>query len=461
MNSKVRNLFRNESKDIESFTNFNQVYFVFEQMVEYDIDIPEIEGLQERLPYALNKIATEKLDRNDVLTYFPIIWGKFEQYARKVLFIIDPNEYAKIKANKNSSLVDVLGKLGIRVFVQKQNRTNTTDAIYTAYNLRNTEAHKCEKWSLRKCYDKMAKVMTAYMVVTNKVLPKLEMVMKSVPDEKKIRVIAESRFRSINADIFDARFTIPIFFNLNDYFSLCSRVYDSRFNTYYYFNREGWVVSSKSLQQKYGHETTYTFDIEEQKIVRRKATTSFAYDRETDETEFKKYTYDDENRITRIENYDVDGPNGKSMPRYIFEIEYLTDGNILITRKRIMRQTSFNERKTGEKFEIRVDNTTMFDEMGRMIQRNGANYLYSENGSLIRIEYPNNSFDDIRIIGNNMFMRHRKKEGDEGFIKEKRLYSDGKLRKITIYKAEDRSGRKPDCPEIQGEYEIEYFDEEK
>lgn len=126
-----------------------------------------------------------------------------------------------------------------------------------------------------------------------------------------------------------------------------------------------------------------------------------------------------------------------------------------------MRQTSFNERKTGEKFEIRVDNTTMFDEMGRMIQRNGANYLYSENGSLIRIEYPNNSFDDIRIIGNNMFMRHRKKEGDEGFIKEKRLYSDGKLRKITIYKAEDRSGRKPDCPEIQGEYEIEYFDEEK
>ena len=217
----------------------------------------------------------------------------------------------------------------------------------------------------------------------------------------------------------------------------------------------------KSLHQEYGHETTYTFDIEEQKIVRRKATTSFAYDRETDETVFNKYTYDDENRITRIENYDVDGPNGKSMPRYIFEIEYLTDGNILITRKRIMRQTSFNERKTGEKFEIRVDNTTMFDEMGRMIQRNGANYLYSENGSLIRIEYPNNSFDDIRIIGNNMFMRHRKKEGDEGFIKEKRLYSDGKLRKITIYKAEDRSGRKPDCPEIQGEYEIEYFDEEK
>lgn len=72
MNSKVRNLFRNESKDIESFTNFNQVYFVFEQMVEYDVDVPEIEGLQERLPYALNKIATEKLDRNDVLTYFPM-----------------------------------------------------------------------------------------------------------------------------------------------------------------------------------------------------------------------------------------------------------------------------------------------------------------------------------------------------------------------------------------------------
>ena len=46
MNSKVRNLFRNESKDIESFTNFNQVYFVFEQMVEYDVDVPEIEDIK-------------------------------------------------------------------------------------------------------------------------------------------------------------------------------------------------------------------------------------------------------------------------------------------------------------------------------------------------------------------------------------------------------------------------------
>lgn len=96
MDTKVRDLFRMETEDMVQFMNFNEIYYIFEQLVQFDVKVPELEGLGERLSYALNMIATTKLDRNDIITFFPIVWEKFEVYVKQLLYIINSCKYEVI-----------------------------------------------------------------------------------------------------------------------------------------------------------------------------------------------------------------------------------------------------------------------------------------------------------------------------------------------------------------------------
>ena len=46
MNSKVRDFFKRETSEIVSISNFDQVFNVLEQLIQYDVNVPELEGIR-------------------------------------------------------------------------------------------------------------------------------------------------------------------------------------------------------------------------------------------------------------------------------------------------------------------------------------------------------------------------------------------------------------------------------
>ena len=464
MKSKVRDLFRRETKEIKVFDNFNQIYYVVEQMVLYDVDVPELEGLSERLPYALNKIASEKLDRNDIITFFPIIWNKFESYVRKLLFIIRPDEYQMIRKAKNSSVKDVLEVMGIKVNVAEPYRTKETEAIHTVYTLRNSEAHVCETWSIRKTYDKLAKTLAAYLIVTNKVLSEIQSVMKGVPDNKKIYIPSSNGFQRVKFDVFDDRYDLNISYNIFDYIYKCHKIGE------FEFDENGWIISSHFLNTKDDYEsvTKYIYEKENNRIIKRRDVSTIIRSRwdkvpKEEERSYRLYSYDDENNIIKVEHYRYKIRAQSFVKILAMEIEYLSDGGVSIIRKQF--SDSYNGSSGKYDSVTRVIDIRHYNSKGYLTNKSnpsmGSKYIYSENGLLKRIEYSDYSFDVIHYIGDNIFRIHKNREEEEGYILEKRFAPEGKLKSIQRFKNEDDDGNKTEVPELIGEIDIEYYDEQK
>ena len=404
MNSRVRDFFRVETKDIVSFNNFDQIYYVFEQMILYDIDVPELEGLGERLPLALNKIATEKLDRDDVITFFPIVWGKFEPYARKILYIINPKEYEVVRKDKNSSIVTILDKMGIKVFLQKHERTNETDAIYSTYKIRNAEAHQCDTWSLRKCYDILANAMASFLIVTNRALPALQSAMENVSQDRKIELYDFKDLPKIKVDIFDHRFTGNLFFNLNEYFTGYRKIGDSS------FDEEGWIISTEYVIDGEKTHIDYDYVKDCQRVIRQSERIIYTYEdnkpQRIEENDYRTYSYDDEDKLIKIEIYHRFSGRDAFTRSQIIEVEYLTDGGLKVTRLKCRMPHSDRKNEKGE--EISIIDTRYFDRFGYLTscvwKNSGIKYTctYTSDGRLLQIKYPDKKHE-VKRIGDNLF----------------------------------------------------------
>lgn len=452
MNSKVRDLFRIETKDIVTLENFNQVYYVFEQMVQYDIDVPELEGLGERLPYALNKIATEKLERNDIITFFPIIWGKFEPYVRKLLYAIDKEGYALIQKDKNSSLVNVLEKIGIKVFVSENKRTKETDAIFTIYKLRNAEAHQCEAWSVRKCYDKLAKTMVAFLLVTNKVLPDIQKAMEELPVEKRINVPAVMK-TALKVDIFDVRFKRNYFINLNGFFEGYRSIKDDLRNSVIdtQYDSDGWLQYIKSESDDYLSETFYVYEKREGRVVKCTQNGVLVHkntgDREEEKKDFREYIYNDENNLVRVVVYRMKKRYNAFVKTEEFEVEYLTDGGIVVVQKSIGVKDR-SGKNVGYEYEVLRETKWIFDAQWRLKKRitlSGVTEYIYDNDVLVSTKNPNNIVQ-IKRIGDNVFRIYDDTYNNKSRVLEKRLYQEDKLVRISKYKYIDDEENEVDDP---------------
>ena len=98
MDSNIRSWIQLEIKDKLTYSqkDFYEIYYYFSQLIKYDIDKEGISGLTERLAPALNFVSTQKMDRQDIVTYFPDIWGSFEVFVKKTLYLINPKTYRKL-----------------------------------------------------------------------------------------------------------------------------------------------------------------------------------------------------------------------------------------------------------------------------------------------------------------------------------------------------------------------------
>lgn len=433
MDAKVRDLFRMETKDIIKLEKFNEIYYVFDWLVKFDIDVPELEGLEERLSYALNIIATEKLDRNDIITFFPIIWSKFEVYVKQVLYIINREEYKKIR-KRNGSIRDYLEGLGIKVCIsQKEERNECTEAMFITYNLRNIEAHECEKWSNRIYYDKLANVLASFLIVTNKVLPDIQRIIRDeVPEEKKVEIPIFRRFNllSLMEVNYELLFNITDLNNIKSIQTMCGGTFYSLRK----FDQEGRYLGqhSESLEGE-GVDECVRYEYENGRIKKQTKFLKESSGKIKGLEEYVEYKYNDIGDIERFTHYIKDKKVRQYIKKSEIEIRYMTDGKVSIIK------TKYSLFEKHRKMRCIYQEMRLYDCDGKILEirdlekQGTIQFIYNLNRELVRIEYPDNSYDEIKMIADNMFKIHFKNDGD-GFLREKRHFCENKKMSIKRYK---------------------------
>src|SRR5699024_5510832 len=105
---------------------------IFEKLLDFDVPIQAVSGLSEQFTVALDTIATSKLDRLDMLRNFPLVWGNFEVYVKKIVYIINRKKYKELKENA-AGLAGYLKVLDIEVNVPEHSRTDRTEIIFRIY----------------------------------------------------------------------------------------------------------------------------------------------------------------------------------------------------------------------------------------------------------------------------------------------------------------------------------------
>lgn len=202
-----------ETKDILSTDRsikINDVLDLFIQVLTFQINDPELNGIETRVPNALNKILVEQLSRIDRNAFFPEV-AKIEQYLRKLIWLIDKGLYAKIKNDKDG-LGTIISYLGLNpnnvnyswTSLTQNQSTHFASHLIKAYNVRNLESHNCTEWTNTKLYDELRSVLVIYLYATHRFFNDLKVavnpfdVSKYLIDEvRKIKVL-QSRFVHID-----------------------------------------------------------------------------------------------------------------------------------------------------------------------------------------------------------------------------------------------------------------------
>ena len=386
----------------------------------------QVKEWKERIPYALEVIATQKIDRNDIITHFPIIWGKMEAYLKKLVYLIDPVRYDEIKKTPKSSIINFFNELGFPVFVEKANRTNESDAIFTAYNIRNGDAHECEKWSLRSCYNYLAKTMASYILVTAAALPRIKGSLnnKSIP---KYQLIGDINIiRCIDCIHREG------LYNLNEMRNI-KTITDRGNNTFFskQFDSKGYLIGSSFERDDYKSKDEFKY-VEENGLIKKrlrihKSTDNFA----SVEDAYWMYSYNTENQIEKISYFCLDSRTKQYEKKKQYEIEYLTDGGLKI----LMQDYCWYK----EEATIRNSYILIYDNAGRIIEisypdkHKVVQFTYDEKGGLIRINHPDNTYIEIVNVQNNKLFLKKKYNQEGEFVEQKRSYVDDKMISMKHY----------------------------
>ena len=360
MDSNIRSWIQLEIKDKLTYSqkDFYEIYYYFSQLIKYDIDKEGISGLTERLAPALNFVSTQKMDRQDIVTYFPDIWGSFEVFVKKTLYLINPKTYRKLSKNPKSSLVNYLNELGFPVFVDEPYRTVESNCIYGSYQLRNTESHEYNKWSMRRFYEELNTCLCGYMIVTNHVLQDLKTAFSKTPN------FVQPQFNDFNLIL--ALNTFHLYpYNINQLRGL-KKITIPQKNAICYleFSEEGKLLSDIfKPNDKEVLSDKYTYVTENNKLI----AISKRYR--------KEYLYDSNGQLLSVTTYDIRAGKDNTETNKN-EIQYLENGGIVIIHK---KYSSYTQGYTNE-----------------------AHYTYDSSGNLLHVKYQNHTFDKFNYDNNRL-----------------------------------------------------------
>lgn len=361
MDSNIRSWIQLEIKDKLTYSqkDFYEIYYYFSQLIKYDIDKEGISGLTERLAPALNFVSTQKMDRQDIVTYFPDIWGSFEVFVKKTLYLINPKTYRKLSKNPKSSLVNYLNELGFPVFVtNKSLRTTESDIIYGSYLLRNIESHEYNKWSLRRFYEELNTCLCGYIIVTNHVLQDLKTALSKTSN------FVQPQFNDFNLIL--ALNTFHLYpYNINQLQGLKKLTIPQKNGiSYLEYDENGKLLSA-----------FHKFDGFEPELIKYSNITEGNKLIATSEKERREYFYNTSGQLLSVTTYDIrTGKDNTETNKN--EIQYLENGGIVIIHK---KYSSYTQGYTNE-----------------------AHYTYDSSGNLLHVKYQNHTFDKFNYDNNRL-----------------------------------------------------------
>lgn len=169
---------RETSKVFQSNSDFQikEVIDLFQKTLIYPLNKPDLklDGLEIRVPNALEKLLVEGLKKVDNLAYFPD-FAKIEPYLQKILYLVDKTKFEELRKSR-AGLSKVINALGLNPKQIKFDNIKIEEYIGTSdfsehlirtYNLRNIESHHCENWTNRELYENIESVLVIYLYATH------------------------------------------------------------------------------------------------------------------------------------------------------------------------------------------------------------------------------------------------------------------------------------------------------
>lgn len=426
MDKKIKEYMLIETRDAINFKKFDELYSVFEQIIEYDVASYAIEGISERMTTYLTQIATEKVNRVDIINCFSGLSGCFEPYVKKVLYLIDKNKYDELKSKKDTSLPDYLEGIGLKLFLPKEKRNDRSQKLFITYNLRNTESHECKMWSLTKLYRELQALLCSYLLVTEQQLPALKNILlgndntganiSKLDIDSFKKMSPEQMIRFLRWGIVSMN---PMVKELTSTgYCLC-------------FDETGMIKKEVYENSGFYNNTTYRF-FGNGGIIKRERHVETIYKGSTSE-EMKEYCnlyYNYQDRCERAEYYKCVADVWKNYKT--IEFEYCLDGSMNII-ERDYKTASMNEKEVFRK------KKTSFNNKGELLSIDTDNeriiYEY-ENNVLKKIIFSGGIIEIVRIGDEQLFFKQEVNR-KEKILTEKRYYRDGSLVRIEHYKKDN------------------------
>ena len=427
MNTKVREYVRLEmsrlpevNKNKIDMSDFDTIFFLFEKILNMDTGNRGLDGLRGQLSESIKRIICTKIDRSDIDTLFPNVWGNYEPYIKKIIYIFDKRKYNELKQNR-ATFDSYLDYLDIESFEPDEGkRTPESECFFRAKQLRNNDSHECPVMSVMECYENLIYSKAAMYLATKKAYLKFVINSKQKINQIDITPITPQvikRDTLPNIGFFEGE----DIFKLSDYCQNLKELYIKgvHYRRHFSFDKNGRLIRSSTSVENNMIKYNYKY------ITKGNTVEKISHCRETDKEYVDAiYIYNAFDELIQVQNYIL--RKEENVYYSTTFIDYLTDGGVVIRE----------ERKNSP-----YCSKLQFNNKGLLVHKSiptfsPSTYIYSETGELSKINREDGTQIEVDQIKDSILFSSIKKDGER--VKEQSwTLEDGKIQSIAHYESDE------------------------
>ena len=166
--STIKGWIVDNTKDVfrPNHASINDVVELFFKLLTIPVEDQSLNGIPDIYPIALQRII---VDEKDIPSQFINI-GRIESFLRKILLIVDRNEYYRQKDAKEGLSVVIEALRLNKNFINfnwdslhDSQKTNNAEQLLLAYKLRNIESHYCESKTKLQLQNLLKDIIIVYL----------------------------------------------------------------------------------------------------------------------------------------------------------------------------------------------------------------------------------------------------------------------------------------------------------